>query len=180
MNSHTSQKPNTPPVSKACRQCREHLADLLLDASAAPATARGHMAACDACTAELTSLQATMHSLDVWQTPELSPFFDTRLKARLREEIAAEPESFMERLRSFLLYSTGRQLRPAVAGACALVLALSGGTFLLLPHSTHTVVQPSATVNDLRVLDNNASALQQMDQLLNDDSSDTQTTQPAS
>jgi hypothetical protein len=40
--------------------------------------------------------------------------------------------------------------------------------------------QPSATVNDLKILDNNAQAYQQMDQLLdpaaNDDSGDPPTT----
>ena len=35
---------------------------------------------------ELASLQQTMGLLDEWQAPEPSPYFATRLQARMREE----------------------------------------------------------------------------------------------
>ena len=163
-----------------CTHCREHLADLLLDESYAakrPEVA-AHLLACADCSAELAELKSTFALLDEWSAPEPSPFFDSKLKARLREAVAAEPEGLWERMRSFLLFSTGRSLRPAMAGALALVMVASGGGVLISSYQ-RPVVAPSAAVNDLKILDNNAQALQQMDQLLDssgDDSSDPPTT----
>jgi anti-sigma factor RsiW len=163
-----------------CKSCREHLADLLLDESYAakrPDIA-AHMAACPECSVELAELQSTFALLDQWHAPEPSAFFDTKLKARLREAAASEPEGIWERMRSFLQFSTGRGLRPAMAGALALAMVASGGGFLISSYQ-RPVVAPSAAVNDLRILDNNAQALQQMDQLLDsgsDDNSDPPTT----
>lgn len=164
-----------------CKSCREHLADLLLDESYAakrPDVA-AHMAACAECGAELAELRSTFALLDEWHTPEPSAFFDTKLKARLREAVAAEPEGIWERMRSFFLFSTGRSLRPAMAGAVALAMLAGGGGVLLGVHQQTPTVAASPAVNDLKILDNNAQALQQMDQLLDassDDTSDPPTT----
>jgi hypothetical protein len=162
-----------------CKNCREHLADLLLDeryAAAHPEVA-GHMGECAECSAELAELKATFAVLDHWTVPEPSPYFDSKLRARLREAAAAEPEGLWERMRSFLMFSTGRGLKPALAGALALVMVAGGGSvFLFQPTQT---VAPSATVNDLKILDNNSQALQQMDQLL-DSSGDDSSAPPAS
>jgi hypothetical protein len=70
----------------------------------------------------------------------------------------------------YLLLNTGRQFAPALAGALALVLLLGGGGYagLTVLHQ-HEQVQASAAVNDLQILDRNEQALQQMDQLLDDD-----------
>jgi anti-sigma factor RsiW len=149
-----------------CKDCRERLPDLLLDPASVPAGIEAHMAACSDCRAELASLRATFAALDAWTAPEPSAYFDTRLHARVREAQAAPPEGFFERMRSFLLFSTGRQLRPAVAGALALALIAGGGSLIGIHISQPP--QASATVNDLKLLDNNAQALQQMDQLLDD------------
>ena len=152
-----------------CKETRERFPDVLLDPAAVPASVEAHVADCSDCRKELASLIATFAALDAWTAPEPSPYFDTRLRARVREAQAAAPEGFFERMRSFLLFSTGRQLRPAVAGALALVLVVSGGSYLSLNGvPTFHNGQPSATVNDLNLLDNNAQALQQMDQLLDD------------
>jgi hypothetical protein len=151
-----------------CKDCRERFPDVLLDPAAVPASVEAHVAGCSDCRKELASLIATFAALDAWTAPEPSPYFDTRLRARVREAQAAAPEGFFERMRSFLLFSTGRQLRPAVAGALALVLVVSGGSYVGLHVDSFRGGQPSATVNDLNLLDNNAQALQQMDQLLDD------------
>jgi hypothetical protein len=153
-----------------CKTCRTHLADLLLDesyAAAHPEVAE-HMAACTDCRKELEELQGTFVLLDSWTAPEPSAYFDVKLHARLREAQASEPEGFWSRTRAFLLYSTGHRLRPALAGAMVLAVVLAGGgTFAgLYEHSSAVAVQASPTVNDLKILDNNAQALQQMDQLL--------------
>jgi anti-sigma factor RsiW len=154
-----------------CKTCRTSLADLLLDesyAAAHPEVAE-HMAACAECRTELEELQATFALLDEWKAPEPSPYFDTKLHARLREAQASEPEGFWSRTRAFLTYSTGHRLRPALAGMMVVAVMLAG----LYQHSTPIAVQASPTVNDLKLLDNNAQAVQQMDQLLDgsDDSS---------
>ncbi len=165
-----------------CTTCRAQLADLLLDESyvAAHPEVAEHMAACAECRTELEELQATFALLDAWTAPEPSAYFDAKLHARLREAQASEPEGFWSRTRAFLLYSTGRRLRPSLAGAAALALVLAGGgTFAgLYQHSAAVTVQASPTVNDLKVLDNNAATLQQMDQLLDsgDDNSAPPTT----
>jgi hypothetical protein len=161
-----------------CKDCHERLPDLMLDPASVPAPIVAHVTTCTVCKGELASLIATFNALDSWTAPEPSAYFDTRLHARIREAQAAAPEGFFERIRSYLTFSTGRSFRPAVAGALALVLVVSGGSFVGL-HGLHNTPRPmSATVNDLNVLDNNAVAVQQMDQLLDD--SDDQDSPPAS
>src|SRR5919197_5736659 len=73
-----------------CSQVREYLLDLAENQNAAPAEVRQHASACSACAAELASLKATMNLLDEWHAPEPSPYFDSRLQARVREERARE------------------------------------------------------------------------------------------
>lgn len=152
-----------------CKESTERLPDLLLDPASVPAELKAHAASCASCSEELSALRRTFDALDAWTAPEPSPFFDTRMHALLREAQAQPAESLWERMRSFLLFSTGRSFRPAVSGALALVL-LAGGTSLVVPQLLHhQQATASAAVNDLKVLENNAQALQQMDQLLDDD-----------
>ncbi len=163
-----------------CTHSQAALPDLLLDPGSKQAlAAQAHLESCSACQQELGQLKSTFALLDGWAAPELSPWFDGRLHARLREEQAAQPESFFERLRSTLLFSTGRQLRPALAGALALALAISGGTALTVSHVLHPQsIEASAAVQDLQIIDRNDQALQTMDQLLQDDSTDDGTAAP--
>lgn len=172
----TIKNKDTGSQSHDCKTCRSHLADLLLEdgyEAAHPKLAL-HLAACEPCRKELEELRSTCALLEAWPAPEPSPYFDSRLRARLREAESARPEGLFERLYAFFTFSTGRSFRPALAGALMLVLLIGGGTFAgVYEHSSHSApAQPaatSATVNDLRILDNNAQALQQMDQLLDAD-----------
>jgi anti-sigma factor RsiW len=169
----------TMDLKTNCKTCRTHLADLLLDESYAakhPEMA-AHMAECVECRTEWKELQSTFALLDSWVAPEPSAYFDTKLHARLREAQEAAPEGLWARMKSFVMFSTGRGLRPAMAGALALVLVLGGGGTLadLYQHQA-VAAQASPTVNDLKILDNNAQAEQQMDQLL--DSSDDNSAPP--
>jgi anti-sigma factor RsiW len=153
-----------------CKACQTAFPDLLLDPAApANAAARAHIAACADCAQQLRALEATVALLDTWQAPEVSPYFDQKLAVRLREEQAAPAPGWFERLRTRLLLNTGRQFRPALAGAMALVLIAGGGSFgistLAHPHAAQ-VAPMSAAVNDLQILDKNEQALQQVDQLL--------------
>jgi anti-sigma factor RsiW len=163
-----------------CRDCQSALPDLLLDPAAGSRGAvREHLATCSACEKELKSLKATIALLDSWQAPEPSPYFDQKLAIRLREEQSLAPAGWFERLKSRFLFNTGRQLRPALAGALALVLVVGGGTFADLSIFSHSTTEASATVQDLQILDKNDQAFQTMDQLLQEDSStDDGTTAP--
>ena len=87
---------------------------------------------------------------------------------RLREEQALAPAGWFERLKTRLLFNTGRQFRPAMAGALALVLVVGGGTFANVSGFLQPKPGISAAVQDLQILDKNDQALQTMDQLLQD------------
>jgi hypothetical protein len=155
-----------------CQHCQSVLPDLLLDPRAGSnAAARAHLATCAACNEEFKSLEATFALLDMWQAPEPSSYFDQKLSVRLREEQSLAPAGWFERLKSRLLFNTGRQFRPALAGGLAVVLLIGGGTFADLATFSHPPVQASATVQDLQLLDRNDQTLQTMDQLLQDDGS---------
>ncbi len=146
------------------RQSR--LPDLLLD----PASAGDpHLKSCPACQQELRSLEEVSALLDSWTAPEPSAYFNQKLAVRLREEIAAPPATWWEQLRTRVQLNTGAHFRPALAGALALALLVGGGTAasvsgVLSPHHPQT----SATVQDLQILDRNDQAVQEMDQLLDD------------
>jgi len=166
-----------------CKTCQTHLPDLLLEDGyeAAHPQIAPHLKECASCAKELAELRATFALMDAWEAPEPSPYFDSRLRARVREAATSQPEGLFERLYAFLTFSTGLQMRSAMAGVLMLVLLIGGGSFAGFEYANRSQPQPSPTVNDLKILDNNAQALQQMDQLLdpnvnNDDSGDPPTT----
>ena len=153
-----------------CKDCQSVLLDLLLEPGAhSNAAARSHVTSCAKCSQELQSLESTFALLDSWKAPEPSPYFDQKLAVRLREEQAMPPAGWFERLKARLLFNTGRQFRPALAGALALILLVGGGTFFDLSSFGPSRPQASAAVQDLQILDKNDQALQAMDQLLQDD-----------
>jgi hypothetical protein len=152
-----------------CKDCQSVFLDLLLDPSATVNTAaKSHIETCAACASEFKALQATFALLDDWKAPEPSPYFDQKLAVRLREEQALAPANWFERLKSRIQFNTGRQFRPAMAGALALALVVGGGTFADVSGFLHPHPLTSATVQDLQILDKNDQALQTMDQLLQD------------
>lgn len=173
MDSTRSTKESLERVTMICHDCKSALPELLLN-PAAPSNAivREHLKSCPTCNEEFRSLEATFALLDSWQAPEPSPYFDQKLAVRLREEQEMPAAGWFERMKSRLLFNTGRQFRPAVAGALALVLLAAGGTFADLSGFPHPDKAPvSATVNDLQILDKNDQALQTMSLLLQDDGS---------
>jgi anti-sigma factor RsiW len=84
-----------------CNQVRELLPDLAvgINTPAPDQEVDKHIASCNGCAAELRELQQTMALLDEWQAPEPSPYFDTRMQARLREEMARPQTSWLSWLR---------------------------------------------------------------------------------
>jgi|UPI0006787D8E hypothetical protein len=150
-----------------CRKVKANLADLLLDPGTVSAEVRNHIDQCAGCRAELDSLRATMQLMDTWQAPEPSPYFDSRMMARLREEQRAEPAGFWERIQARLLYGSNMHLRPMAAGALALLLIIGGGTYAgwMSSSTSSRPVRASAVVEDLKSLDENAQILQQLNAL---------------
>jgi len=155
-----------------CKSCQDELAELLIDpAAAAKPELEDHLAVCAECSEELAGLRRTMSLLDAWKAPEPSAYFDQKLAVLLREEQAKPPAGWLERVREYLLFNTGRQFRPALAGALALAMILGLGSFagFTVNQRSGVEVQASAAVDDLQILDKNDQAIQQMDQLLQDD-----------
>ncbi len=153
-----------------CNDCQNELLNHQFEPEAASNEVQAHLAACEGCRSEVAGLDATMRLLDTWKAPEASPYFDQKLAVLLREEQAKAPAGWLERIREHLLWNTGRQFRPALIGALALTVALGGGSYIGVSALNHPAeVQASAAINDLQILDKNAQAIQQMDQLLQDD-----------
>jgi hypothetical protein len=155
-----------------CAGMETKLADVLLDPRPAPAKVQAHVAECEQCKAELDELKATMNLLDAWEAPEPSPYFLTRLGARVREEREAAPAGWfagaMARLRARVAYGPGLHARPLAAMALTVMLLIGGGTYLGVTDWMQPAQQPAgqaAVVHDLQNLDSNAQVLDQMEAL---------------
>jgi len=159
-----------------CTGMESKLADLLLDPERVPAKVQAHVDACESCRAELAELRATMSLLDTWKNPEPSPYFMSKLDARMREERATAPASWLERLRARFAYGPPMHVRPLAAMALAVVLLVGGGTYLGVTDGEKTPAAPPTqafVVHDLQTLDNNAQLLEQLDSISNsNDNSD--------
>jgi anti-sigma-K factor RskA len=138
-----------------CNEVRELLPDVAAGIDAETPEVEKHIAACAACAAKLQGFRQTMALLDEWQTPEPSPYFDARLQARLREEMARPAAGWMHWLR-----------RPAWAMALAAVLvagavAVGYRSFTPLeaintkPPELSVPVLPGTAVGDLQALERN-------------------------
>ena len=159
------------PNLKKCSAMETKLADVLLAPDAVPAKVTAHVADCEPCAAELEDLRATMALLDTWEAPEPSPYFLTRLHARLNEERQAEPAGWFEKLRARFIYGPHLHTRPLAAMALTVVLLLGGGTYLSMTNWEQPAAAPpqAAVVHDLQMLDNNAQLLDQLESLSNTD-----------
>jgi hypothetical protein len=152
-----------------CNGMDEQLAGLLLEPETASAEVRKHVAECDGCRRELEELKSTMGLMDAWEAPEPSPFFFTRLNARMREEREAVPQGWFARLKASFAFGPRTHMKPLAAMALTVVMLVGGGTYLGLsnwmqpPHS-----DDAAVVNDLQMMDNNAQVLDTLEALSNE------------
>lgn len=96
-----------------CDDIRELMPDLAAGIDAPTPEIREHLRTCGECARTLEEFRQTMALLDEWQVPEPSPYFDTRLNARLREE-AAKPAGWMQWFR-----------KPALAVSFAVIMLAS-------------------------------------------------------
>ena len=152
-------------MKNTCTVMESKLADMLLDPDAVPAKVRAHVEQCDHCQGELAELHATMALMDTWKGPEPSPYFLTRLDARMREERRAEPAGWLARLRARFTYGSAMHVRPLAAMALTVLLLIGGGTYLSVSDvdQANQPTQHEAVVHDLQTLDNNAQLLDQME-----------------
>jgi hypothetical protein len=142
-----------------CNHFREHLLDLMAG-EPGPGELRDHLNACASCAAELGSMRQTMAVLDEWQSPaETSPYFLTRLRARVREE-QARPVGWLNWLR-----------KPALAISMA-VLMVTSITLIRRSETTEpsngraaVAITPGTAVGDLQYLDRNHDLLADFDML---------------
>jgi hypothetical protein len=167
-----------------CKIFQNELPDLVLTAGAKPSLAAvAHMKTCPPCAEEYLSFQTTFGLLDSWKAPEPTPYFDQKLAVLIREEQDKPRMGWFERLTTRLQLNTGRNFRPAMVGALALALMVSGGSVVvpsLVNHpSPAAAAMPSAAVQDLQILNRNEQAFQQLDALQQDDDDTAQPDAPA-
>jgi hypothetical protein len=138
-----------------CKEIQELMPDLACGLSTATPELDEHIRTCADCGAKLAGLRQTMALLDEWKTPEPSPYFDTRLQARLREEKERQPSGWLAWMR-----------KPALAITFVAVLAVSvtlvrnGGGRKGNRAATNNVTMatsdgPGTAVGDLEALDDN-------------------------
>jgi predicted anti-sigma-YlaC factor YlaD len=144
-----------------CTQIRELLPDLAagMGASTPEPEVEKHIASCADCAAHLRELQKTMALLDEWQAPEPSPYFDTRLQARLREEMARPATGWLNWV-NWLRRPAWAMSLAAVIFAGALFVGSKSYIFqteaiATKPPSLGLPVQPGTAVGDLQALERN-------------------------
>ncbi len=152
--------------------CEKLRADFLEAVLNGPETAspqlQEHLRNCAACARELAAFQQTMSVLDEWQVPEPSPYFTTRLRARMSDATAMQPRGWLAWLR-----------RPVVAAAAVVLVAAGAGLLEMgrmnrdgntlatndQPGVVRVNTTPGTAVGDLQYLDKNADLFSDFDAL---------------
>src|ERR1700723_866550 len=134
-----------------CEEIKEVMPDLASGLMEVTPEINDHLAGCGACAGKMKEFQQTMALLDEWKAPEPSPYFDVRLRARLREEAARQPVGWWQWIR-----------KPALVGALAVIMVMSLTLFRtdagrnFTPEASRVVVAaPGTAVGDLQALDKN-------------------------
>ena len=154
-----------------CKDIHELLPDLAAGMEASTPEIEKHLAACAGCSAQLRDFKKTMALLDEWQAPEPSPYFDTRLQARLREEMARAPLPWYRRWAQVHLFKpVWAMSAAAVLFAVAIVGANRSSIFQLgeiatKPPALGLPVQPGTAVGDLQALERNDELYAEFDVL---------------
>jgi predicted anti-sigma-YlaC factor YlaD len=102
-----------------CEEIRELMPDLASGLAEITPQAGEHLAGCNACAGKLAEFRQTMTLLDEWKAPEPSPYFDVRLQARLREEMAKPQAGWLGWFR-----------RPVLAAALTVLVGVGVGLFM--------------------------------------------------
>jgi hypothetical protein len=112
----------------------------------------------------MEEFRQTMALLDEWKVPEPSPYFDVRLQARLREEMAKPQAGWLTWFR-----------RPVLAAALTVLMGVGVGLFYTkgggMYGSADNVVavvdqtEPGTAVSDLQALEKNQDLYSNFDLL---------------
>jgi anti-sigma factor RsiW len=152
-----------------CENLRADFMEAVLSGpEAASPQLQEHLQSCAACARELASFQQTMSVMDEWHAPEPSPYFSSRLRARMREDATAQPVGWLAWLR-----------RPVVAAAAVVLIAAGTGLLEIgrVNHEHSTLATndqpgvarvsnpPGTAVSDLQYLDKNADLFSDFDAL---------------
>ena len=142
-----------------CNEIRELLPDLAAGMDASTPEVKNHVASCADCAVHLRDLQKTMALLDEWQAVEPSPYFDTRLQARLREEMARPHTRFNWLRRPVWAMSLAAVM---FAGALGIGIGIGNKSYMVeteaiatKPPTPGLPVQPGTAVGDLQALERN-------------------------
>ncbi len=135
-----------------CTEICELMPGLAAGLDAVTPEVNDHLKTCAACAGKLEEFRGTMALLDEWQVPEPSPYFDTRLLARVREE-KAKPSAWLHWLR-----------KPALAVSLAVLMVMSvtlirtDGAFPDRDDrgTVAVMAEPGTAVGDLQALDKNS------------------------
>jgi hypothetical protein len=136
-----------------CEEIREMMPDLASGLMAMTPEIGGHLAGCGACAGKMEEVRQTMALLDEWRAPEPSPYFDVRLQARLREEMAKPQAGWLAWFR-----------RPVLAAALTVLMAVGVGLFLSKGSGIYKgddevavmdATEPGTSVSDLQALEKN-------------------------
>jgi hypothetical protein len=137
-----------------CEEIRGVMPDLASGLMETTPEISGHLAGCGACTGKMEEFRQTMALLDEWKAPEPSPYFDVRLQARLREEMAKPQAGWLAWFR-----------RPVLAAALTVLMGLGIGLFFArggghygAGNNVLAVVdspEPGTAVGDLQALEKN-------------------------
>jgi hypothetical protein len=135
-----------------CNEISELMPDLAAGLDAVTPEVNKHLESCAGCAGKLNEFRQTMALLDEWQVPEPSPYFDVRLRARLREEAARQPADWWQWIR-----------KPALAVSLAVLMVMSitlfrtdAGRNPASDGSRAMVAAPGTAVGDLQALDKNS------------------------
>ena len=160
-----------------CKDLRDEIFEAALTGDAPAENVKAHISSCAACEKEYESLLSTMNVLDDWTAPEPSPYFDVRLRARLREVKEQEQHG---RFASWMDKLGIRQLtwKPVAAVSFALMMAVGGGLYVAGPSrgvAGHPIAEAACPVVDLQALDKNQQVLNELQDLEEDNTSPDQT-----
>jgi predicted anti-sigma-YlaC factor YlaD len=136
-----------------CKEIRERMPEVAAGFSEPTVDEGKHLESCGACAENFKAMRATMALLDEWKAPEPSPYFDVRLQARLREEMARPQTGWLQWFR-----------RPVLAAALTVLLGVGVGLFFtrnsgIINHGVEATNEeppaPGTAVSDLQALDKN-------------------------
>jgi hypothetical protein len=149
-----------------CNEAREMMPDLAAGLSVVTPEVKTHLDSCSECAGKIEAFRQTMSLMDEWQTPEPSPYFDVRLRARLREDSTTQSVGWLQWLR-----------KPVLAASFALLMVVSVSLVRMnsgergnksagsVTVGSQTAAEPGTAVGDLQALEKNQSLYSDFDVL---------------